>query len=374
MSPPPPPIERPPLLVAHSLLDGMLDPVVAIDEYGKILMASRSVTKVFGYAPEELVGQNVRVLMPEPHHSAHDGYLQNYQRTGETHILNRTRDFEIVRKDGSVAEIELSVARVDLPDDAEPLFVGSFRDITERKRLQRAETSMLRALASLGRSAAVLAHEIKNPITSVNLALRAVADQLGADHEEVLTDLVERMQRLEKQLRESLSFAKPLELALARCRVSDLFSDVDVELQPMLQRDGVELELRVEPRDLTLRGDALRLEEVLTNLVHNAAEALVDGGRARLSACADGDDIVLQVDDDGPGVPPALSESIFDPFVSDKQRGTGLGLSISRRIIEAHGGTLQLMRNGELGGASFRIELPTGAAHLSTSSPEAQQP
>lgn len=357
------PVEHPPLLVEHALLDGMLDPVIAIDDAGTIRLASRSVAHVFGWAPSELIGRNINMIMPEPHHSAHDGYLANYRRTGETHILNRTREFEILRRDGSLAEVELSVARVDLGDDREPLFIGSFRDIGERKRLQRAETSMLRALAALGRSTAVLAHEIKNPITSVNLALRAVAEQLGEDHEEVLTDLVVRMERLEKQLRRSLSFAKPLELHRTACRVDDLLADVQTSLEPLLERARVRLELDVAPATGSVHGDPLRLEEVLTNLVHNATEALGDaGGRVRIEAARSADEVVLQVHDDGPGVPPALRESLFEPFVSDRPDGTGLGLAICRRVVEDHGGTLVLLPRGELGGASFQLTLPAHAA------------
>ena len=179
----------------RALLTNMLDPVVTIDNHGTIQTVSRSTEAVFGWAPEELVGQNVKVLMPEPYHSEHDGYLAHYRRTGETSVLGKTREFPVVRKDGEIIDVELSINRVDVPGQKRPLFIGSFRDVTERKRAQKAETSMLRALASIGESAAVLAHEIKNPITAVNLALRAVADKLGEDEQEVLRDLVARMKR-----------------------------------------------------------------------------------------------------------------------------------------------------------------------------------
>jgi len=351
-------VEHPPLLVEHALLDGLLDPVIAIDDRGTIQLANRSVSSVFGWDPRELIGRNINMLMPEPHHSLHDGYLENYRRTGETFILNRLREFEILRSDGSLAQVELSVARVDLSDDRQPLFIGSFRDIGERKRLQRAETSMLRALAALGRSTAVLAHEIKNPITSVNLALRAVADQLGEDHEAVLNELVARMQRLEVQLRRSLSFAKPLELHVTTCRVADLLADVQTSLDPLLERDGVQLGFEVTPPTLEVDGDPLRLEEVLTNLVRNASEAFEHGGRVHISAAREVDGVTLHVHDDGPGIPRSMRDTLFDPFVTSRADGTGLGLAICRRVIEDHGGTLALAPDAELGGASFRLTLP----------------
>src|SRR5262245_20284062 len=122
----------------RAVLVGMLDPVVTIDGHGKVLEASRSVHGVFGYRPEELVGRNVSILMTEPHASQHDGYLERYRRTGITGILDRTRRFDVRRKDGTVIQTELSVSRVDVPGEAEPVFVGSFRDITARARGERA--------------------------------------------------------------------------------------------------------------------------------------------------------------------------------------------------------------------------------------------
>lgn len=119
------------------MLAAALDPIITIDAYGTIQSASDSVLRVFGWTPGELVGRNVNVLMPDPHHTAHDSYLSNYRRTGQTNILNRTREFEAVRKGGERFPIELSVARVDASGGSLPLFVGMIRDITERKRLER---------------------------------------------------------------------------------------------------------------------------------------------------------------------------------------------------------------------------------------------
>lgn len=128
------------------MLAAALDPMITIDAMGTIQAASNSVFRVFGYAPEELAGKNINVLMPEPHHSAHDGYLSNYRRTGQTNILGRTREFEAVRRNGERFPIELSVSRVEVPAGGLPLFVGIIRDVTERMRLER-ELRLLKDLA-----------------------------------------------------------------------------------------------------------------------------------------------------------------------------------------------------------------------------------
>ena len=340
-------------------LDGMLDPVVTIDHLGTVQTASRSVQPVFGYAPDELVGRNINMLMVEPYRGEHDGYLAHYAATGETGILNRTRRFPVQRSDGRIIDVELSVNRVDVPGRHEPLFIGSFRDVTERDRARRAETSILRALAALGESSALLAHEIKNPLTAVNLALRAVADQLGEDHREVLEDLVLRMRKLERQLRQSLSFAKPLNLAVSSCRADTLFHDVVRSLDPLLSRAGVEVGMQVDPETPAFVADPRHIEEVLSNLVLNAAEMMEHGGRVVLSAQPlDDGSVCLAVEDDGPGIPVSLRQTLFKPFVTSKAQSTGLGLPICRRIIEEHGGSLRAVDGCELGGACFRIVLP----------------
>ena len=364
--------------LAWALLDGMLDPVIAIDGQGTIQQASRSVRTVFGYDPAELVGTNIKHLMPEPHRSQHDDYLEHYRRTGETNILGRTREFQIVRKDGELREVELSVSRVDPPDGGEPVFIGSFRDMTDKVRSRRRETSMLRALATLGESTAALVHEIKNPITAVNMALRAVADELGEDHKVVLDELVGRMKRLELQLRQSLGYVRPLELRLVPCDAAALFDDVQRFLRPMLSNAGVTVDADVEPGTPPFPADPRCMEEVLSNLVMNALE-MSPGGLVRLTAGAveGGDSVWLRVEDDGPGIPNSVRERLFQPFVTTKEQGTGLGLPICRRILEEHDGSLEAEPDPcELGGAAFRITLPTRgpAAVGAAGDPDPQDP
>lgn len=351
------PEERPGLLPA--LLDGLLDPLLCIDARGTVLLASASVEAIFGYRPEELIGQNVKLLMPEPHRSQHDEYLARYAATGETAILGRTRPFTVLRRDGEPIDVELSVSRVDPPDGGEPLFLGSFRDVTDRNRSRQAEVSVLKALAAIGESAAVLAHEIKNPVTSINLALRAVADKLGAEEQAVLEELAGSLRRLERQMRQTLAFARPLDLAPMACDMGELLATAARSLSPVVTASDAELEIDVAEGTPQVLADPGRLDEVLTNLVMNALEASETGRRrVRLSAAAnDRGQVVLRVDDDGPGVPHSVIRNLFKPFFTSKPRGTGLGLPICRRIAEEHGGSLDLV-DGQLGGACFALRLP----------------
>jgi len=471
----------------RALCAGSLDPMITIDAVGVVHEASLSVETVFGYLPEELIGRNISLLMTEPHASQHDAYLVRYRETGETGILGRTRRFDVRRKDGKVIPVELSVSRIDVPGEAAPLFVGSFRDISARVRAERdlaesearmraifdqeyqfvgllspdgalleinrsalrsigaarsevvgrpfwetpwwsplseqrdrlresvaaaaagefvrfevsfvdsegarrwvdfslkpirdeegvvhyllpeghdissfklahaREMAMQAALAEIGESASLLAHEIKNPLTAVNLALRAVADRLGEDQRSVLEDLSGRLARLESTMRRTLSFARPLALQREPCEVRDLLDDVTRLFEPELRAEGIQVEVEC-PSDLPrVSADRARVEEVLQNLVRNAREALGEGGTLRIAAELDGrSNVLVSIEDDGPGIPPEIRSGLFKPFVTSKPGGTGLGLAIARKIVREHGGEMDVRRS-ELGGACFWIRLP----------------
>lgn len=476
----------------RSIMTGMLDAVVTIDAYGIIRFASNSVEAVFGYAPEELVGQSVNLLMPEPYRSEHDGYLDRYRRTGETWILNTTREFEAVRKSGSRLWIELSVARIDIPgEDDAPLFCGTIRDVTVRKQAERAlrkseerfraifdqefqlvgllgptgiilemnaaamssvgarradvighpfwetkwwahdpalaarceewvrragrgefvreevafpskagsmraidfslkpiyddsgkvililpegrditdlkraldrERQMQGALAALGESASILAHEIKNPITSINLALRAVAKELGEDDKAVLEDLVARMQRLEMMMRRTLSFTKPLDLALSQVDVIPLLLVPVETLRAEADDLGIELQIDAASNCPPILVDEGLANELLTNLIRNAMDAVERDGLVRCSARdVDGEEVEIVVEDDGPGVPEHMLTTLFRPFTTTKEKGSGLGLALAKKIVEQHGGSIAVDRSS-LGGARFSLRLPIAPA------------
>jgi len=468
-----------------AVLLSLLDPMVVIDGHGLVLEVSRSVEDAFGYSPEELIGKNIKMLMPEPHHSQHDGYLDHYRATGQTWILNRTRSFEVVRKGGARIQVELSVSRVDVPGEEEPCFVGSFRDVTARvqaesalaesearlraifdqefqfvgllardgrmlevnasalrstgvrraevvgryfwdtpwwksgdvqrlkdaveaaargefvrfevesatsegatlwvdfslkpvkdahgvvqfllpegrdisaiKHAHQRELAMQDALAEIGESASVLAHEIKNPLTAVNLALRAVADKLGEDQRVVLEDLAERLRKLERTMRRTLSFARPLELEPEACDLAAMARDVLHLLAPELAEARIAHELVVAEGLPPVQADRGLIEELLTNLVRNAREALdARGGRVRLSLVKERAHVLLRVEDDGEGLIPSVRAEIFKPFVTSKKGGTGLGLAIARKVVREHGGEIGVA-DSSLGGACFWFRLP----------------
>ncbi len=221
-------------------------------------------------------------------------------------------------------------------------------------------------LSSLGVLAAGVAHEIRNPLTSIKVRLFTQQQLLrkGSEEFEDNVFLAGEITRLEKIVKDFLAFARPSDPELAVVRSTDPLRQLRPLLEPSLRQQGIVLreEYLADP---LIRVDLAQLKQVLINLIKNAGEAMTEPGtitlRTRTEAAGKGTRgrtrAVLEVADTGPGIPPAVARRLFDPFFTTKPSGTGLGLSIAARIVEKHGGSLEY--STELNrGTTFRILLP----------------
>jgi signal transduction histidine kinase len=232
--------------------------------------------------------------------------------------------------------------------------------LRERDQARQMEIQVLRNLAMLGESASVLSHEIRTPITSLRHALRAVGDKLGIEDRVLVEEFIGNLNRIERMLGQTLSFAKPLALQKQRVDLGELARACVREVQGLPIGASMSAEVRSEP-GLLADVDPQLFGEVLTNLLRNAAEACQGKGHVEVHVTVDQGRAAIEVADDGPGVPQARREEIFKPFHSSKEYGTGIGLAFSRKVVESHGGTIGLAdRPG--GGACFRVQVPVGGA------------
>lgn len=231
--------------------------------------------------------------------------------------------------------------------------------LRERDQARQMEMQVLKNLATLGESASVLTHEIRTPITSLRHALRAVGEKLGVEDRVLVEEFIGNLNKIERMLGQTLSFAKPLKLQVQETDLGDLVAQCVREVGNLPVMGGMSVDVRSEP-GLVARVDPQLFGEVLTNLLRNAGEACNGNGHVELRTAREGDGFVLEVADDGPGVPVNLREEIFKPFRSSKDYGTGIGLAFCRKVVESHGGSIGLAERPGTG-ACFRIELGPGS-------------
>ena len=228
--------------------------------------------------------------------------------------------------------------------------------LRERDSARRSELQVLQNLAQLGEQASVLSHELRTPITGLRQALVAVAEKLGVDDRVLIEELIRNIGRIERILSQTLSFARPLRLSRQECRWPEVIEDAVAQARRLPIMAGMRVTVRCSPELPPLQLDRQLMGEVLVNLLRNAAEACEGHGCVTVTAGGTAERSVLEVADDGPGVPRARRDEIFRPFNSSKQGGTGIGLAICRKIVQSHGGTLELA-DGPGPGACFRLEL-----------------
>lgn len=230
--------------------------------------------------------------------------------------------------------------------------------------IQRARSELVNAerLAAIGKMAAHVTHEIRNPLSAIGLNLELLEEEVAISGDKEATQLVAaikaEVERLSRIAEQYLSISRRPRPTLERERVEDLVRELVSFVKPELDRGGVSNEVIVDDDLPDASIDESQFRQALLNLIRNAREAMSKGGELVVSIrkAKDGG-IDLAIDDTGPGVPAELRASIFDPFFTTKQRGTGLGLAVTRDIVESHGGTIGC-EGREGGGTRFRIHLP----------------
>jgi two-component system sensor kinase FixL len=342
----------------QAIFDTATEGIVTIDETGHIETWNGAAERMFGHPAAAVVGRNVAMLMPEPYHSEHDGYLEKYRRTGVRHIIGIGREVTGQRADGSTFPIDLSVGEGWV--DGRRFFTAVIRDITERKEMQT-KLAQTERLAAVGELAAGVAHEVNNPVNTMINCAQLIAD--GDDAAPNCQVIIEEGQRIAEIVKDLLQFARddsdrpqPTGLPEVLQRTLRLFGE-------NLKRHGVAIRTDV-PEDLpNVRARPQQVQQVLLNLLINAKDAMLQSScerrEVRITGALDGAGVRMSVADTGPGIPPHLGHRIFEPFVTTKRArgGTGLGLSISKSIVEGYGGTLDVQSQPGLG-ATFRIWLP----------------
>lgn len=221
-------------------------------------------------------------------------------------------------------------------------------------------------LAAIGKMAAHVTHEIRNPLSSISLNIELLEEELASQNitgesRELLVSITREVERLGNLSEEYLRLARIPSPRMDSEDVAALVNDVAKFCKPEIERAACELVVSIPPELPAVLFDEAQIRQAVLNLLRNAREAMPGGGRIELGVVAEGMSVVVAVSDRGGGIPDAIRDRVFDPFFSTKGEGTGLGLAITRRIVEAHGGTLTCdAREG--GGTTFRLALPLASS------------
>jgi two-component system sensor kinase FixL len=354
-----------------SILDTVLDATIVSTQDGTIVSFNNSAVRQFGYAEAEVVGQNLRMLMPQPYRQEHDGYLKRYLKTAEKRIIGVDRVVVGQRKDGSTFPMKLAVG--EMSSGGQKFFTGFIRDLTEREesaaRLQEIQGEMARLarLNEMGEMASTLAHELNQPLSAIANYVHGCARLLRDMDEDVAIRMREALEEAGRQsiragqiIKHLREFVTKGDTEKAPQNIRSLIEEAGALALVGSREKGIHTVFDYVPGVEMVMVDHIQIQQVLTNLMRNAMEAMRDTQRkeliVRTMLCGPGEVAVI-VEDTGPGISEEISAQLFKPFVTTKPGGMGIGLSISKRIVEAHGGGMTVSRN-DAGGASFRFTLP----------------
>jgi two-component system sensor kinase FixL len=355
----------------QSIVDASPVAIVTADDEGRILTFSRQAELSFRREEAEVIGKNVRILMPEPDRSRHDDYINHYLETGEKRIIGSARTVNALRSNGEEFPAILHISEFT---DGRRIFVGFVEDISEKeeteRRLSDTQFQLQHAgrLGAMGEIATSIAHELNQPLTAaaslagaVSLTLKKAKCDRCREAITLLDDVVGEIRRASDIIFQMREFVRKRKTAKSLHNVNKIVEDAAALAIIGADADGIEVKWDLSPEVGDLSLDRIQIQQVVTNLIRNAIDAMRDAPQKVLtiSTKKTNEGASVSVADTGQGLKDEFKDKLFEPFVSDKDDGMGVGLSISKSIIDAHQGEI-CAANLEPTGCVFTFKLPAG--------------
>jgi two-component system sensor kinase FixL len=325
---------------------------------------------MLGYAKGELLGQPVENLVPERYRGGHSTFRDGFHRRPESRGMGAGRELHALRKDGSEIPVEIGISPVESPEGT--LVLSVIVDITERReaeeeaRRHRDELAHVTRVTTLSELSGSLAHELNQPLAIILANAQAAQRLLAqsppdlAEVKDILADIVDEDRRAGEVIQRLRALLKRGETKMLPVSFNEIATEVLHLTHADLIGRGVTVARALAPTLPLVAGDRVQLQQVLLNLVLNAADAMVlnpPGSRQiHVATSVEGDVARLSVRDGGCGLPEDV-EQLFEPFFTTKQHGLGMGLAICRSIVRGHGGRLRAQPHPERG-AIFHLEIP----------------
>ena len=343
----------------RGILESAVTAIITIDDRGLIETVNPATERLFGYNAEELIGQNVKVLMPEPYRAEHDGYIASYTNTGEKKIIGIGREVSGRRKDGTTFPLHLSVS--EFKADGRRYFTGMIHDITDRKHVEEALRESERRLAQSQKMEAVgqltggIAHDFNNLLLVITGNLELLQPHLANNDSRVLLKEAQDAATLGSRLTDQL-------LTFARRRHMDAhviqLNDLVVGITDLLRRtlgEHIALSTSLAREVWATRADSGQFQSAIVNMAVNARDAMPQGGKLVVETrnmvfddqhvdfhaeLRPGEYVQLSISDTGTGMPAEVRDRVFEPFFTTKEkgRGTGLGLAMVYGFVKQSGG------------------------------------
>ena len=347
---------------SETIVANASESILTFDRQGAILSCNRSTLDLFDVSADQLIGKPVQSTIPD--------------------LPNELGNFPVgfrltaVRSNGGTFPVQVSVS--EYPSESQFIRIAILRDLTwseqaEKERLERVrETEALRAqqMATLAQLATGVAHEIRNPLTSIKMLIQVNLESFAktglptADLELVQYEI----RRMERSINSLLEYARPEKCEFTEFSMENVLRRTGQLISGRCESHNVELSINAQNNSARIIGDAAQIQQLLLNLTLNALDAMPTGGRLIITVATKESSIEISVRDTGTGIQAGMLDKLFTPFATTKPNGVGLGLGICRRIAEAHHGTLS-GTNQTNGGAEFLLTLPiTTTTHSSTSS------
>lgn len=360
--------------LVESIAQTVVDAIITINPLGIVQTFNLAAERMFGYSADEVIGVNIKSLMPDPYSSEHDGYLEHYLETNERKIIGIGREVLGLRKDGSTFPLDLAVSELKLGKTR--IFTGIVRDITERKM---AEAELVAAKEQAEESdrlkstfLATMSHELRTPLNSIigftGIVIQGLAGPLTDEQDKQLHMVQGSARHLLALINDILDISKieagQLEIQPVPFEMHEAVRKVAGVIAPLAEQRGLGLEIDVASGIGIVVSDRRRVEQILINLTNNAVK-FTDAGTVRIECEVVQDQVVTRIVDTGIGIEPGELTTLFEPFqqietgLNRTHEGTGLGLSICTKLAGALGGRIHV--ESKLGtGSTFTFSFPSG--------------
>ncbi len=357
------------LAEAHSFLNTVLDSsteyaVIAVDTDRRVTLFNRGAELMLGYTEEQATGREGSEFVVESHATN----TQSFFGRGEIDDSHR-EEIEMRRSDGSTFFAQATVTPIRKSAGEHIGYLAIIKDLTlersneEHIRQMRERLSHNEKIAALGRMAAQVAHEVKNPLAGLRLYsmhLRGKVEGKLAPNETALIDkIIDGITQLTDIVDRVLNFARPITLAPRRADINEIFVKVIPMLAPQLNAKNIDVDLQLSESGAYCDFDESAMRSVAMNLMLNSIQAMSHGGQMTISTATRGNEVELAVKDSGSGMTEEQVSNVFEPFYTTKSQGLGLGMSFVAKVVEGHGGSVVVSSTaGE--GTDIRIILPGG--------------